>query len=134
VKPIEINLKPSRALIAALSAMHLLAIAAVWVLSWPIATSFTVLVLVSFTWCWRRKWAVTLKINVKGELLLQQDGDWLEVKVLASSLVLPYLTVLNLKLPGRRWPLNIVLLPDSLDAQDYRKLRVWLRWGQDSVS
>ncbi|MFM9912332.1 MAG: protein YgfX [Methylophilaceae bacterium] len=112
----------------ALGAIHFLAAASVWVLPWLVAASLTVLILLSFMWFWRRRWAVALQINVKGALSVQQDGDWLEAKVLGSSLVLPYLTVLNLKLPNGRWPLNVVLLRDSVDAESFRRLRVWLKW------
>ena len=27
---------------------------------------------------------------------------------------------------------RIVILPDSLDAEDFRKLRVWLRWKEET--
>ncbi len=118
-------------LLVVLSIMHLLAVASVWVLPWPMALSLTVLTAFSFVWCWRRKRLVVLKMNVKGELFVQQQEEWLETKVLSSSLVLPYLTVLNLKVPNRRWSFNVLVLPDSVDAESFRRLRVWLKWGQD---
>lgn len=113
----------------ALSAMHLLAAASVWVLPWPVAMGLTTLILLSFVWCWRHQQVYALQINVKGELFVQHGDEWREAEVLSSSLVLPYLTVLNLKLSNGRKPFHVVLLPDSVDAENFRRLRVWLKWG-----
>ena len=61
-------------------------------------------------------------------------GERIACALLGSSFVAPYLTVLELK------PLNkigwwhklcarsIVILPDSIAAEDFRQLRVLLRW------
>ncbi len=50
-------------------------------------------------------------------------------RVLGSSTVGTTLTILNLTLDGRRLPVHVVLLGDSLAVEDFRRLRVWLRWG-----
>jgi toxin CptA len=48
---------------------------------------------------------------------------------LRDSLVTPYLTVLNVLPQGARFSRSVVILPDSLDAESFRQLRVWLKWG-----
>lgn len=48
--------------------------------------------------------------------------------LLPSSVVTPWLTVLNLREQGKRWPRALVIVPDRVDADLYRRLRVWLRW------
>jgi toxin CptA len=58
----------------------------------------------------------------------RRDG-WIPAEILGSSFVSPWLTVLNLKLPHRRLATHVVLLPDMLGADEFRRLRVWLRWG-----
>jgi len=131
VKPIEINVQPSPMLLAVLCIMHLLAAVLAWLLPWPVATSLTVLISLSFIGCWRRRRALALEINAKCELSVQQDGNWREAKVLGSCLVLPYLTVLNLKVLNTSLPFNVLVLPDSVDAKSFRRLRVWLKWGGD---
>ena len=57
-----------------------------------------------------------------------RDGTWLEALLLGSSLVTPWLCVLNIKPDGRRMPRHAVIFPDSADAEGRRKLRVLLRW------
>jgi toxin CptA len=72
---------------------------------------------------------VALRVNVKGEFFIQQrDGDWLQAVLLGTSFVAPYLTVLNLRLSNKRWPQHVVLMPDTVPADAFRRLRVWLKW------
>lgn len=82
-------------------------------------------------WSW-----VVLNVNVKNELQLTcRDGARFAGTVCADSVVTPYLTVLYFKLHHagfirRLLTSRIVILPDMVDAENYRQLRVWLRWGQ----
>lgn len=55
-------------------------------------------------------------------------GSWHEAVLLGSSFVSPNLTVLNLKPVGGRLAKHLVILPDAVDAEDFRRLRVWLKW------
>ena len=47
----------------------------------------------------------------------------------ADSIALPWLVVLRIDCTGTRGARSIVLLPDSAGAEDWRRLRVFLRWG-----
>lgn len=58
-----------------------------------------------------------------------RDGSWRTGRILGTSTVGATLTVLNIALAGRRLPLHVVVPGDSLAADDFRRLRVWLRWG-----
>lgn len=57
-----------------------------------------------------------------------RGGDWQEAELLGSSFVAPYLTVLNLRPLDRRLVRHLVILPDALPSDDFRRLRVWLKW------
>jgi len=49
------------------------------------------------------------------------------------STALPWLAVILLKSP-HRWRLRpVVVLPDALSEDDFRALRIWLRWKADTV-
>ncbi len=66
-----------------------------------------------------------LEADDSGYRLLDR-GTWLEAQM-RHALVTATLTVVEFKQTnGRRR--SLVLLPDSLAADDYRRLRVWLRW------
>ena len=56
-------------------------------------------------------------------------------RVQANTVVTGYLTVLNCQLKEatfrqKIFALHVIILPDAVDAEDYRQLRVWLRWAK----
>jgi len=53
--------------------------------------------------------------------------------VRGDTYVLWFLTVLNLGRSdgGRR--ISLLILPDGIDTDDFRRLRVWLRWKADKT-
>ncbi len=61
------------------------------------------------------------------------SGEWGECEVLGSTYVMPFLTILNLRDGDSGALRRVTLLPDSLEADDFRQLRVWLRWKKDSA-
>jgi toxin CptA len=76
---------------------------------------------------------IGLVVNAKGELtVITKDGSEQQITVLPSSFVASYLTILNYKVERRYWQRSIVLLPDNVDAEAFRQLRVWLRWDRQT--
>ena len=75
-----------------------------------------------------------IEVDVHGRLHCQtRNGAWVDAEVLDDSYVTPWLTVLRLRLPQRRWAKHALLLSDSGDAEMFRRLRVWLRWGRQGT-
>ncbi len=66
-----------------------------------------------------------LEADDSGYRLLDR-GTWLVVQM-RHAFVTATLTVIEFKQTDGR-VLSLVLLPDSLAADDYRRLRIWLRW------
>jgi toxin CptA len=82
---------------------------------------------------------VNLRVAADDKLTLQlRSGEWRDAEVLGSTYVTAFLSVVNLRVADERRQRHVVLLPDVLPAEDYRRLRVWLRWraasGRDSTS
>ena len=71
-----------------------------------------------------------LEISPEGIILVRRDGVRLPCMLRSGSVVTPWLTVLNLLPQGMRLGRGIVLLPESMETESYRRLRVWLRWGE----
>lgn len=70
-----------------------------------------------------------LELRQDGSAAVQdQQGRWSDARVLGSSFVSPVLTILNVKVAGARLRRSVVVAPDTLPADDFRRLRVWLRW------
>ena len=73
---------------------------------------------------------IKLELTTKAEFFVtQRDGQKIKAEVLTTSFVAWYLVMLNLKLPDSRLVRHVVLMPDMLDGEAFRQLRVWLRWG-----
>jgi toxin CptA len=66
-----------------------------------------------------------------GFLIQTGRGTWHAAVLQDSSFVAPYLTILNVQIPGWRFTRHIVILPDRMDAETFRQLRVWLRWRKE---
>lgn len=78
-----------------------------------------------------------LYINAKNELnVIRKDGQVLyDVSLQSDSVVTPILTVIHFQAKQALWyqrfvSQRILVLPDSLDAESFRQLRVWLLWGK----
>lgn len=143
LKPIRLALRPSRQL-AAVLALAGAATCAVMV-SLPIPL-WKALVLdasiaafavyhVAKDACLRMPWSVVaLEVTSEGAFRCQsRAGVWLDVEVRGDSFVTPWLTILNLAEPDKWLAHRAILLSDSGDAEMFRALRVWLRWGSQAL-
>jgi membrane-bound toxin of toxin-antitoxin system len=59
-----------------------------------------------------------------------RDAQWREGQVLPSSFVSSWLTVLNLRLAGATRARHLVILPDNVEKEAFRRLRFLLRWSR----
>ena len=134
----QFNLQPSIYFTIALVASHGVALAVLVPLVLPLwaRTLLASLVLISLLYhIWHDAWLLALSSNktllLDGDMLLlvARNGDQVTARVLADSLVTPYITVLNVLPQGSYLARSIIILPDSLDAESFRQLRVWLSWG-----
>jgi len=55
-------------------------------------------------------------------------GRWRTGLVRAGSFVAPWLTILRWRPEGARFDRTILILPDMIDREAFRRLRVLLRW------
>ena len=134
-----IELRPSRRLALVLLAAHLAALALLATL--PVALwwlfSGAALVLLSALrsithHALRRSPGSVQALEFADRMQLRvrtRDGSWHSGCILSNSTVGVALLVLNIRIEGRRWPTHVVITSDSLDTEDLRRLRVWLRWG-----
>ena len=71
-----------------------------------------------------------LHVGRAGEIEVRDGtGAWGSGTVRAGSFVAPWLTVIRWRAPRDRFDRSIVVLPDMLAAEDFRRLRVCLRWS-----
>ncbi len=137
----KITLRPSRILTAILVLAHAAAIAMVVLAGLPLwAQSILAAALVvnlvfdvrQTAWLRAPGAVIGFEIAADDRFSIQiRCGEWLECEVLGSTYVTYFLTILNLKAIDSGKHQRAVILPDSLDAEDFRKMRVWLRWKRD---
>lgn len=143
-----IRLKPSRRLAVVLGLAHFTAIGLLWPLALPVMIKLagSMLLTVSLAFYVRHYAWLTSPGSVTGlELALEpsdemtcvletQRGERIACALLGSSFVAPYLMVLELSPlePSKSWrkffTRSVVILPDGIDAEEFRQLRVLLRW------
>lgn len=138
METLTIRVGSSRRLAGLLVGMHVFA-AAMLALAplphWLAALLMPVILVSAWLTLWRdgfrklRHSLVALRLDADCKCEFQtRAGAWREAVLLGSSFVAPHLTVLNFKPAGGHLAKHLVILPDAVDAEDFRRLRVWLKW------
>ena len=134
----RVTIAPSTTLAAALGAVHLAAAGSLWLTPIPVTGKvvFTLVIGVSLIYFMAHDALlhashsiVALDIRDNGAIAIQtRRGEWTDCDVLDSSYVSPYLTVIHCCPRGQRASRYVILVSDNVDAREFRRLRMWLRW------
>lgn len=132
--PVTLRSQASSLLSGALSAAHVLVFAGLLAagLSAPTMLWAGFLLTISLVFSLRSRvlhpaWS-TITLLADGQLEMERtDGRRHGAELLAGSSAFPWLVVLLLRVDGRR--LSLAMLPDGLEGDGHRILRLWLRWG-----
>lgn len=82
----------------------------------------------------RRLEAVTaIRLDSDGAIEILEDGNWRSGTVREGSVALPWLTAIRWRPAGARLDRALLLLPSMLAADEFRALRVLLRWSKPST-
>lgn len=135
----QIPVTPSVRLAVLLCVVHIAAAGAVWAAPIPVAVKavFIIAITVSLVFHLLRYAAlhaagsiVALEIREEGGISFRtRRGEWHDCELLPSSFVSHHLTIVNLRPHGQRRVRYVILMSDNVDARDFRRLRVWLRWA-----
>lgn len=131
--PLTLTLRRSRQLDILLLTMHASALAGAGLAALPLWLRVLLAAAITAS-AWHQMWRLSgprricrLTLRADGLLDLERSsGLGGEAAVLAQSTVMSWLTVLLLRRDGRREALAI--LADALGPDDFRALRLWLRW------
>ena len=138
----QFDVLPSRRLAATLVLAYSVAMLALLPLGLPTWALITLYLLLLFSlWLhWRQVAYLSspssvVKLKLEGEVLeltLRNNQQRTE-QLLPSSFVSPFLTILNLRRDSYL-PRSVIILPDSMDREAFRQLRVGLKWnGEDKI-
>ncbi|WP_371325213.1 protein YgfX [Dechloromonas sp. ZY10] len=92
---------------------------------WRLLYACLWLLLLITAWCAWSKQPQSLILQADG--LIRLADEECGRKVLDGACVHPWLTVFRLE-NGKKRPLTVVVTVDSLNPEDFRRLRVFLRW------
>lgn len=134
---LEIALRPSRLLTGWLVVGHALAIGCVVIAPMDVAAQVPAILALIASAAWQtlahglRRFpgsVVGLHWDADGGVTVRlRDGRELPARIQADSFVSPYLTVVRLK-ANEMLSRAVIVLPDTLDPNTFRRLRVWLKW------
>jgi toxin CptA len=132
------TIKPSPRFIVALLLFHLAAAAAVCVTEIPLAARLAALTII----------LLSLSCHLGRDALLLMPGSWCAVsfgqegvevvtragtrltgKLASNTFVSPYFIALCISMEGRLLSRSRVIFADAMDAEDYRELRVQLKFN-----
>jgi hypothetical protein len=136
--PIRVELRPSRGFAGLLAAAHGAVLALLLLMPMPAALGITgALAILASAYRSISRQALrrgsqavnALEFSDREAMRIRTgDGVWHSGRVLGSSTVGTGLTVLNLRVDGGTTR-HVVITADGIDRDDFRRLRVWLRWG-----
>ena len=138
-----INLRPSRRLAVVLSLAHVAAAGACLLPALPMLVCGALVTAVAASCLHAVRGRallraadsiIALQVEEGGRLWVQTAGEgWCAATLHDSTFVYPWLTVFGAQMDRHYFPRHAVILADSVDAEDFRKLRVWLRWRSGAV-
>lgn len=139
-----VRLKPSVQLTVILSAAHFFVTCMVWLLTLPISVKLlgSAVLIVSLVYYLRHYALLKTKNSIIAFELSEQlkcilktrEGEHIPCIIDGSTFVAPYLVVLNLKRQHYLFLYGVVILSDSIDAEEFRQLRVLLRWKWKKIN
>lgn len=117
--------------------MHGVAVASLLVtpLDWAWRLPALVIVAVSAATVLRPSRVASLNLHQDGRLeCVLTEGGRAQASALSGSTVFPWLVVLRLRVDGARGVTSLALFPDHMAREEFRVLRLWLRWALISDS
>ncbi|GAB7563327.1 hypothetical protein LG202_13660 [Methylobacillus methanolivorans] len=140
VKPVTLILGPSCVLAILFALIGLMAAVAIALLPWAWWIKLMAILSISAVTMWhirRDAWQMhpisplIIELTRDGKLWLTiRNGTRHAAQVQYSSLVTAKLTVLNLKLEHGK--ATCLITSDAVDPDEFRRLRVWLRWRREA--
>ncbi len=129
--PISIELQRSRLFLVLPILAHALAVGCVLPLPWPWALRAVLLLAIALSLGYALRAAPIVELRLWAPDRLDgrlADGAWLTLDPQPESTIFSQLIVLRLRLGEARRVTSLVLLPDQMPAEQFRLLRLWLRW------
>jgi hypothetical protein len=134
-------IKPSVRLAVLFASSHAASLAAIVPLdvALPIKAAVALAVVASLVHCTLKhallrasRSVMTIEIRDYGAAAVEtMKHGWRDARILGSTFVTAELTALNLRVEGERLTQHVLLVPGNVAADEFRHIRVLLRWLRD---
>lgn len=134
--PLVVDIGKSWRLRTYLAVAHIAGVGAVFLAALPPFAQWSVLcmAMISLGIHLRVPPRLRLRCDQTGVMEVWREEKWETASIASNSVVWPIAIVLRLAYAktstnaNQRHYRNVIVLPDSMPATDFRRLRVWLRW------
>lgn len=128
--PLVVPIKPSRQSRRLLAALHFLAGASLLLANLPVLaqTAGTAILATSLALHFRSGPNTAFRCKSNGEMDIRINEFWQAAEWVAYRVVTPVFTLIRFRQAGSAHDHRLVLFPDTMPGEDYRRLRVWIRW------
>jgi toxin CptA len=137
---VRVQIRPSRLLAMTFALVHIGASVTVLPLDVPLEAKLALFILIAASLTqslWHhavlRARASIIELEVHDQeraAVRTRTGEWVDANILGTSCVTPALTVINLRVENARIPRHVLLISDNIRADDFRRIRVLLRWAR----
>lgn len=129
--PVFIELHRSQRLSLLLLLFHTIAAGCVIALPWPLLLRSLLIVVIGLSLWHALRPPRIVGLHLTGRNALEcvlVDGNRVVVTALPDSTVFLRLIVMRLRIGEEKRVCNLALLPDHMSSDQFRMLRLWLRW------
>jgi hypothetical protein len=134
--PVFIELRRSIILIGSVCLMHCAAAGVFFFLPWPLPLRIALLsaLAISLVYTLRPPRIVSLRLHRNGDLeCALSDGTQRPAILLPDTTVFSWLVVLRLQAEDEQGTISLPLFPDHMSREEFRLLRLCLRWSRCSA-
>lgn len=134
---LRLTLSPSYYLVILLSVIHGLAFISIGIIDVVLGIKISMMLLIAGSWLYYGRKAlllspktiVTIVFKEGGEIdLCSRDGSKSQGILMFGSYIHPWFSTICFQKDGKRFYQVIAVLPDMLPQEQFRQLRVWLKW------
>jgi hypothetical protein len=133
--PVFIELRHSNILIGSVCLMHCAAAGAFFFMPWPLPLRIVLLIAlaISLVCALRPPRIVSLRLHRNGDFeCALSNGTQRPAILLPDTTVFSWLVVLRLRVEGEKGTISLPLFPDHMSREEFRLLRLCLRWSVNS--
>jgi len=135
---LKLSFSQSRYLVGGLTLAHAVGLVVVYIVEWPVLLKIPASLAVVASWLFYvrrdallkpRDSVIVMSLRRDGGVeATTREGVMIVGRQMAGSFVHPWFTTILWRPDGARFSRAVVVMPDSLPADQFRELRVWLKW------